>query len=152
MEERSKLYGSTVSVSSAGWRVGRDLKCSLPEENYHYNNLLRSERPKCDYKLGTGISLGNCVSSPPRLTEIHNAGRYVSAPPLRTQHGSRILNINATLTWSLHRATNSKLSSTELALFCLLAISFMTLPYLILNNKTYCKMVYPSKHFVVPPR
>ena len=42
MEERSKLYGSTVSVSSAGWRVGRDLKCSLPEENYHYNNLLRT--------------------------------------------------------------------------------------------------------------
>jgi len=102
--------------------------------------------------MGTGISLGNCVSSPRRLTEINNAGRYVSAPPLRTQHGSRILTINATLTCSLHRATNSKLSYTKLALFCLLAISFMTLPYLILNNKTYCKMVYPSNHFVVSPR
>ena len=152
MEERSKLYGSTVSVFSAGWRVSRDLKWSLPEENYHYNNLLGTERPRFDYKLGMGVSLRNCVSSTWRLTETNDAGRYVSAPPLlswRTQRGSRILNINATLTCSLHCATNS---STELTLFCLLAISFMTLPYLILNNKTYCKMVYPSNHFVVPTR
>jgi len=57
MEERRKLYGPIVSVSSAGWRIGRDLKRSLPKENYHYNNLLRNERPRFDYQLGTGVSL-----------------------------------------------------------------------------------------------
>jgi hypothetical protein len=46
-----------VSVSSADWWIGTDLKSSLPEENYHYNYLLRNERPGSDYKLGTGVSL-----------------------------------------------------------------------------------------------